>query len=107
MAVVIGLRYILGALGIVSLPREPPVHVVTESVSDHLGVGKLTGHAAGGGISRGVGKGGAVATESTPLLGSGGAGSSPAMEGIRPKPAAKDDDRACPALCRARPSQTR
>jgi hypothetical protein len=105
MTVIAGLRYILGAAGIVPFPREPALQVVTESVADHPGGSKYAKGAAGGsaaaapgggGISRGGSRAGGAANEMTPLLTGGGAAG--AMEGVRPKPPTKEDDRACPRL---------
>jgi hypothetical protein len=102
MAVVAGLRYGLALLGVVPMPREATLVIATESVTEHMG-GKFGkggaggGSAAGGagGVSRAAGGKGGAANEMTPLL-TGGGGAGGAMEGVRAKPAAKDDDRARP-----------
>jgi hypothetical protein len=102
MTVIAGLRYILGAAGIVPFPREPPLQVVTEPGDSKFAKGAGGGSAAagpsGGGISRGGSRAGGAANEMTPLLTGGGAAG--AMEGIRPKPPSKEDDRACPTRVR-------
>jgi hypothetical protein len=103
MAVVAGLRYGLALLGVVPMPREAALVIATESVTEHIAGGKFGkggaggGSAAGGagGVSRAAGGKGGAANEMTPLL-TGGGGAGGAMEGVRAKPAAKDDDRARP-----------
>ena len=112
MAGVVLLRGALGLLGVISLPDDNAwLEITTLGEDDGNPASKMfkgrsdggAGAAAGG---AGQGKlGGAQprpgttaaraagVTEATPLLGAGSA--APAFEGIRPKAASKDEDRAC------------
>jgi fucose 4-O-acetylase-like acetyltransferase len=113
MAAVVLLRGALGLLGVISQPDDNAwLEITTLGNDDGNPASKMfKGHSDGGAAAAagggGQGKQGgaqprpgtaaaraAGVTEATPLLGAGSV--APAFEGIRPKAASKDEDRACP-----------
>jgi len=112
MAVVAGGHYVLGVAGVVTLPYEKPLVIVSGgSVVDHVGISRFSREPrfAGWGAppprAKGGGAGGGAASETTPLLALPGA--PPAKdgkaEGVRK---IETDDRARPGRRSARASQT-
>ena len=99
MAAVAGTHYVLGAVGVITPPYEPPVQIVSgASVVDHMGISRFSREPrfAGWGGSAGKGKGGGAASELTPLLPAAAPAKGDKVEGVRKMPA-DSDDRARPA----------
>ena len=129
MAAVVLLRGALGLLGVISLPDDTAwLEISTLGTDDGNPASKMFKSRGDGGAGTAVAGGGGQGkqggaqprpgtasaraggvTEATPLLGAGSA--APAFEGIRPKAASKDEDRACPPPlrypCRGLPSARR
>ena len=101
MAAIAGSHYLLGLMGVITLPYEAPIQVVSgNSVVDHMGISRFSREPrfAGWGGDKGKGKGGGAggANELTPLLPTAAAAAPAAkIEGVRKMPA-DTDDRACP-----------
>ena len=109
MAAVVLLRGALGLLGVISLPDDTAwLEISTLGTDDGNPASKMFKSRGDGGAGTASARAGGV-TEATPLLGAGSA--APAFEGIRPKAASKDEDRACPPPlrypCRGLPSARR
>ena len=104
MAALVLLRQMLGACGVLRLPPEPQLHVLTEeegNPTSRLFKGReeaARGGAAGAGgaVSRGGARGGAgeSVTELTPLLASGQRAPAAPSEAPARSKASKEDDRA-------------